>query len=187
MGDPPASFPIRYLPMMPRTRVRRTYLALPARDAFRPRPVPEDTPPLTVRDESGCTVAHWRRLYRDVGDAWHWHDRDVVPDATLESYLNSTDTRILTVYDGIVTVGFTELRRHEAGDVEIVLFGLTPSYMGRGIGPWFLGTAVEAAWAMGATRVWLHTCTLDAPAALPNYLRRGFVVEREEEYETEVP
>jgi len=30
------------------------------------------------------------------------------------------------------------------------------------------------AWAWGAAYVWLHTCTLDAPAALPNYLARGF-------------
>ena len=28
---------------------------------------------------------------------------------------------------------------------------------------------------LGARRVWLHTCTLDNPAALPNYLKRGFV------------
>jgi hypothetical protein len=26
--------------------------------------------------------------------------------------------------------------------------------------------------------VWLHTCTLDSPAALPNYLARGFEVVR---------
>ena len=27
---------------------------------------------------------------------------------------------------------------------------------------------------LGPTRVWLHTCTLDDPAALPNYVARGF-------------
>jgi hypothetical protein len=30
--------------------------------------------------------------------------------------------------------------------------------------------------------VWLHTCTLDHPAALPNYLKRGFRSTRQEEY-----
>ena len=40
---------------------------------------------------------------------------------------------------------------------------------------------------MGATRVWLHTCTLDGEAALPNYLRRGFTAYKTEEYEVEVP
>ena len=31
----------------------------------------------------------------------------------------------------------------------------------------------QRAWEAGATRVWLHTNTLDHPAALPNYLKRG--------------
>jgi hypothetical protein len=39
---------------------------------------------------------------------------------------------------------------------------------------------------MGAKRVWLHTCTLDHAAALPNYLRRGFVPFKTEVYETTV-
>ena len=34
--------------------------------------------------------------------------------------------------------------------------------------------AVKRCWEMGAKRVWLHTCTQDNPAALPNYVKRGF-------------
>ena len=29
-------------------------------------------------------------------------------------------------------------------------------------------------------RFWLHTCTKDHPAALPNYLKAGFAIDREE-------
>jgi hypothetical protein len=39
---------------------------------------------------------------------------------------------------------------------------------------------------MGATRVWLHTCTLDSPVALPNYEARGFVRYRSETYTVEM-
>jgi hypothetical protein len=46
-----------------------------------------------------------------------------------------------------------------------------------------LSAAAERAWSLGASRVWLHTCTLDSPAALPNDLARGFVKFREEEYD----
>jgi hypothetical protein len=35
--------------------------------------------------------------------------------------------------------------------------------------------------------VWLHTRTLDHPAALPNYVRRGFQPFREVLYTAEVP
>ncbi len=34
-------------------------------------------------------------------------------------------------------------------------------------------------------RVWLHTCTLDHPNALPNYLARGFTPYRTETYEVD--
>jgi hypothetical protein len=32
----------------------------------------------------------------------------------------------------------------------------------------------------GPRRFWLHTCTKDHPAALPNYLKAGFAVYKEE-------
>ena len=45
--------------------------------------------------------------------------------------------------------------------------------------------AVRDAWAMAPTRVWLHTCTLDHPNAVPNYRARGFVPYRTETYEVD--
>jgi hypothetical protein len=40
---------------------------------------------------------------------------------------------------------------------------------------------------MGASRVWLHTCSLDGPAALPAYQARGFRIFREERLEKDFP
>ena len=71
--------------------------------------------------------------------------------------------------------------------MEIVYFGLIGRYFGRGLGGWMLTRAVEEAFALGATRVILNTCTLDAPQALPNYLARGFVIMREERYTASAP
>ena len=34
---------------------------------------------------------------------------------------------------------------------------------------------------------WLHTATLDHPAALANYLKRGFVTFKEEEFDVNLP
>jgi GNAT superfamily N-acetyltransferase len=70
--------------------------------------------------------------------------------------------------------------------VEIMYFGLVSAYMGRGLGGWLLTRAVEEAFALGGERVILNTCTLDAPQALPNYLARGFIIVREEQYQVEV-
>jgi len=71
--------------------------------------------------------------------------------------------------------------------VEVMYFGLVPSFIGRGLGGWLLTRAVEEAFALGGKRVILNTCTLDAPQALPNYLSRGFTIVREERYRLEIP
>jgi len=72
------------------------------------------------------------------------------------------------------------LKPGEGGSVEIAYFGLLPEFVGRGLGGHLLSVAVERAFESGARRVWLHTCTRDNPAALPNYLKRGFLPFRTE-------
>jgi len=134
-------------------------------------------------------VPTWRALYRLVGEAWHWHDRDAWPDDRLMAHLARTDVHVYSVtctIDGIPIdpAGFVELERHEDGSVEIAYLGLAAEAIGRGLGKWLVHAAVAEAQAMAATRIWLHTCTLDHPAALKNYEQCGFQVEREETYET---
>ena len=58
--------------------------------------------------------------------------------------------------------------------IRATYFGLLPDFIGCGLGKHLLTSAVERAWATGANRIWVHTCTLDHPAAMPNYLKRGF-------------
>jgi GNAT superfamily N-acetyltransferase len=82
--------------------------------------------------------------------------------------------------------GYFELRREPDGAVEIAYFGLVHPFHGKGLGGHLLTVATQEAWKLGATRVWLHTSTLDHPAALPNYLNRGFEIVRSEDYITAV-
>ncbi|MBA3872529.1 MAG: N-acetyltransferase, partial [Anaerolineae bacterium] len=44
-----------------------------------------------------------------------------------------------------------------------------------------LSYAIHRAWMDGAKRIWLHTCNLDGPYALDNYIKRGFSVYKTEE------
>lgn len=74
--------------------------------------------------------------------------------------------------------GYVELLPIGAA-VSIEYFGLIPSFHGRGLGKHLLSYAIARAWEMGAERVIVHTCNLDAPQALDNYLKRGFRVVRE--------
>ncbi len=66
-------------------------------------------------------------------------------------------------------------------------FGLLPSAIGKGFGTSLLSDAIIEARSFGCGRVWVHTCSLDHPAALPNYLGRGFAVREVTETIEEIP
>lgn len=163
----------------------RTYLRLDRQDQLRPGATARAQADLI--ELTACTVAEWRTLYREIGAAWHWHDRDASPDEEIRARLDRPEVRVFRVEtsrdgESIPIAGFLELEKHPDGSVEIGYFGLHQRVFGLGLGAWLLSSAVHTAFAWGATRVWLHTCTLDSPVALPNYLARGFVVERTENY-----
>lgn len=132
------------------------------------------------------TPAEYRAVYRDVGAEWHWHDRLVVPDVDLAAYFASPTVQLWVLRVQGDIAGYFELKYHDDARVEIVYFGLRSAFFGKGLGGWMLTRAIEQAFDMQASHVTLHTCTLDSPRALPNYLARGFVIAREEEYEVEV-
>ena len=162
----------------------RTYLTMDAPTQLRAAGVAALR--LEVAEQHRCTVAEYRRVYREVGAAWQWHDRERWSDATLAAHLARDAVHVWIARIGRRIAGFFELAEDADGGVELAYFGLTPPFIGQGLGGVLLTHAVEEAWRLGARRVWLHTCTLDAPQAIPNYLARGFRVEREEAYEATV-
>lgn len=128
-----------------------------------------------------------QRLYKDVGADYHWLDRWQWSPSDWQAWVSRVGYGVwILSYDGDVA-GFFELKSDEDGSAEIELFGLVKRYHGRGFGKHLLTAAVDIAFAIGNRRVWLHTCTLDDPAALPNYLKRGFREFKQETYETELP
>lgn len=125
-------------------------------------------------------------MYRDVGEPWYWHDRLAWTDEELARHLARADVGVWELLVDGESAGYFELQRHDDGAVEIVYFGLTPKFMDRGLGGPLLTRAVAEAFAMGGTRVWLHTCTLDSPRALPGYRARGFREYRTQRLDVEI-
>ena len=169
---------------MPQVTVTRTYLELSALSQLRPAKLDDDLLRLARVPVPSVPLA--QRLYRDVGEAYHWVDRWKWTAAQWQRWVRRPGygTWILT-YDGDLA-GFFDLHWQEDGACEVELFGLVQQYHGRGMGKHLLTLAAEIAFTIGAARVWLHTCTLDDPAALPNYLARGFVPVKTEIYETDL-
>lgn len=130
-----------------------------------------------------------RFLYTAVGGDHFWLDRLTWTWADWMRWLDRPEHETWVLYWSGTPMGYFELERQETSDVEIAYLGLLPGFAGRGLGGYLLTQAVDRAWSLApeVTRVWLHTCTLDHPAALANYLARGFSVFKEEMVTMDLP
>ncbi|MBD3647108.1 MAG: GNAT family N-acetyltransferase [Pseudomonadales bacterium] len=128
-----------------------------------------------------------RFLYITVGGPWRWYMRADWSWDQWRSWLarDVIETWVARV-DG-TPIGYFELEVQPGQTTEILYFGLIPEFIGNGYGKSLLEDAIDRAWRLGGKRVWLHTCTLDHPAALHNYQARGFRVFKEEDVEDDIP
>lgn len=128
-----------------------------------------------------------RFLYTAVGGDWYWTDRLAWDYDRWQRHLARPEIETWVAYESGTPAGYFELHAPGDGDVQIAYFGLLPAFIGRGIGGYLLTVAAQRAWALGATRVRLGTCSLDGPHALANYQARGFRIYRQETAPRELP
>jgi GNAT superfamily N-acetyltransferase len=143
------------------------------------RPAPNAVPPSELRLDRWQSPAFekYRSLYRLVGEPWLWFSRLIMSDEELAAIIHDPQVMIWAVSDRQGTeVGILELDFREPGNCEISFFGLIPDFNGKGHGRWLMAKALQLGWAgKGVKRMWVHTCTLDAPSALGFYCKSGFV------------
>src|SRR5256712_10926935 len=167
----------------------RTYLELKDRNQFKTGS--GEFPDITIARARNPSPELYRTCYRTVGEAFHWFDRWDWSDDEISQHLADPAIQLFVARRGMGKqqsdlAGWYELRRVAEDDsVEIAYFGIVAGEFGRGFGKHLLSSAVRDAWALEPRRVWLHTCTLDHPNALPNYLARGFTPYRKETYEVD--
>jgi GNAT superfamily N-acetyltransferase len=143
---------------------------------------------LTIIEMCEPLPDYYRFLYGTVGRDYRWVDRLVWLEEQLENYLSSPAVSIWVAYYNGTPAGYIELNRdsHEPG-TEIAYFGLIPRFQGRGIGKHLLSYGIQRAWEEKPVRLWVHTCTLDGPYALPNYQKRGLSIYKQiEEPSTQI-
>ena len=170
-------------------QVKRTYLELRDRAQF--TGALGNFPDISITRAKRPLPELYRQCYRAVGEAFQWRDRWDWTDAEINKHLADPAIQLFVATRAATKkqaklAGWYELRRVAEDDsVEIAYFGIVAAEFGRGFGKHLLSSAVRDAWALGPKRVWLHTCTLDHPNALPNYLARGFTPYRTEAYEVD--
>jgi GNAT superfamily N-acetyltransferase len=144
---------------------------------------PPASPPLapprgdvTVVLAARPTVSFYRYLYDTTGEPWLWGDRRRLDDAALAAIVHDPAVEVFVAYLAGVPAGYVELDGRVPGDVEIAYLGVLPDFIGQKLGPYLLSFALHTAWSRRPGRVWVHTCTLDHPAALAMYQRAGLRV-----------
>ncbi|MBJ9973991.1 GNAT family N-acetyltransferase [Pseudomonas sp. S75] len=154
------------------------YLEMTSIDQLRAKPARED---LTVVECEIVQPQLNRFLYQLVGKDWAWTDLDHWTDAQWQAEVSQDFHRTWVAYLRGAIVGYYELQRPDGENVEIRYFGLAPQFLDQGLGGPLLSQALRDAWNWpGTRRVWLHTCSLDHPAALANYQARGMQLYKQE-------
>lgn len=171
---------------MREVEVVRTYLELRSLAELVPGPAPGAPQELRVERVASPTPALYRSLYQGVGGEFHWVDRRAWDDERLRAHLARPQIALYLLYRRDQPAGWFELESHHDGSIELVYFGILAAHRRLGLGRFLLNAAAREAFGAGAPCLWLHTCTLDDPAALPNYLARGFRRVREERYTAEI-
>ena len=133
---------------------------------------------LTLQKADGADLDAYRGAFRAVGQDIMWFSRLIMPDEKLRDILTHPKIDSFVLKCGDATLGLLELNFDHNSDCELAFFGLVPTAIGAGLGRALMDEALRRAWSRNIKhpikRLWVHTCTFDAPQALPFYIRSGF-------------
>jgi len=113
-------------------------------------------------------------IYRAVGTDWLWFSRLFMPADELMATIRDPAVEIYRLDGPGDGVGILELDFRQPGECELAYFGVSGSLIGGGAARWMMNRAIERAWSQPIRRFWVHTCSLDSPAAPAFYMRSGF-------------
>lgn len=170
---------------MPITAVTTYYLEMLDPRDLRPKRSPRTDVGLTRIDPPMPELN--RFFYTAAGAGWYWHDRLPWTYLQWHTYLNRPELQTWMLTVNGTPAGYFELEGQPDANVEIAYFGLLPAFVGKGLGGHLLTCAIERGFAMNARRVWVHTCTLDHPQALANYIARGLTLYKQETRDEDLP
>ena len=127
---------------MKRTQTKTTYLEMLSPSwAAVPAPVADAT--IQRLDRPG--VDSYRADYNRVGSDFQWIERNMLSDDALRQILQDARVDVYRFFVRGQAVGFGELDRREAGQVQLVYFGLFPEFIGQGRGKCFLSRSIAEA------------------------------------------
>ena len=132
---------------------------------------------LEVFLEKNPTVNFCKFLYKEVGRDFFWRDRLKWSDQDWLDYISNDFFKLYILKQKNELAGYYELLYDpKIPSMEIPYFGIFKEFFGKGIGGHLLTDAILTSFNQRINKVWVHTCTLDHPNALKNYLARGMKI-----------
>ena len=120
-------------------------------------------------------------FYKQIGKKHKWVDRLIWNENQWIEYINNSNVKTYTLQDNNNLAGyFEQIIDQKKLECEIAYFGILQDYVGKKLGSYLLSQAIKKSFAVGANRVWVHTCSLDHKNALKNYLSRGMKIFKSE-------
>ena len=155
--------------------IDRFYLHLLSRNDLIPSDCKEKN--LEVILEKEPTVDFCKFLYKEVGRDFFWRDRLKWSDQDWLNYISNDLFKLYILKQNNNLAGYYELLYDpKVPSMEIPYFGIFKEFYGKGIGGHLLTDAILNSFKEKINKVWVHTCTLDHPNALKNYLARGMTI-----------
>jgi len=132
---------------------------------------------LEVQIEKKPSIDLCKFFYKEVGKNFFWRDRLKWSDQDWLDYINSDFFKLYILKHNNKLAGYYELLYEpKTNSMEIPYFGIFKEFYGKKIGGYLLTEALSTSFKQKITKVWVHTCTLDHPNALKNYLARGMKI-----------
>ena len=118
-----------------------------------------------------------RFFYKEIGRDFFWRDRLKWNDLDWLDYINNDFFKLYILKYNNKLAGYYELLYDpKTSFMEIPYFGIFKEFYGKGFGGYLLTDAIINSFNKKINKVWVHTCTLDHPNALKNYLARGMKI-----------
>ena len=120
-------------------------------------------------------------FYKNIGKNCQWIDRLIWTDLNWVDYISNDQLSTYILKDKSEIAGYFEmLFNKQSKEAEIAYFGILKEYFGKKLGGYLLSEAIKYSFNKGATRIWVHTCSLDHKNALSNYTSRGMNIFKSE-------
>ena len=162
-----------------KVEIVRNYLEMKSLKDFREVEKPSEDYSIELVDPKDFQLNKF--FYKNIGKNHQWVDRLVWTNLDWSKYIS--DERLFTyiLKNKDEMAGYFELLfNKDKKETEIAYFGILEEHFGKKLGGYLLSKAIKSSFNLGCQKILVHTCSLDHPNALSNYISRGMKIFKKE-------